>query len=120
MVWDRVVFRCLGLFWVVVMKGRLIFVWFMLESLILVFLVVLVNCCRVCLFLWRLMFLVFWNLLVRKLIIFLLKLFFFRWVFLEVVNILNIFFFILRMEMLKVLFFRLNIRMVLLFFLFRL
>lgn len=61
----RVRFKCLGLFWVVVINGKLIFVWVILESLILVFFVVFVKCCSVCLFLCRLMFFILLNFAAR-------------------------------------------------------
>lgn len=59
-------FRCMGV-WVLglkVMKGREMFVLLVFDRLILVFLVVLIRCCRVCLFLCRLKLCFFWNLFV--------------------------------------------------------
>lgn len=59
--WFNWVFKCLGLFFVVVMKGKLIFVVLILESLILVFFVVLVNFCRAWWFCCKFIFFVFKN-----------------------------------------------------------
>ncbi len=58
--------KCLGLVVLVVINGRLIWVCVIEDSFILVFFVVLNKCCSVWGFWCRSIYLVFWNLLVKR------------------------------------------------------